>query len=410
MSPVPLLLLASLGTATGPSRSELLRSYVTSYTAARAENARALIPAWARKYNMNCSGCHYPAPPRLNATGMRFKWAGYRMPDEFNETASVDKVQNYLAVRGRFDYAYSKTEGGQASSQFAFEDGTIFYGGPMGQNYSAFFEFERAAENNVELVANIGAKWGKENSYGGFRAGQFHWFLREGLAGFDRPVGIRTPTPVGGTLTSAVPFVIGNDQLGVEAFYVRGNNRLSGEVLSGINAEGKGDEGDPDTKKDFVLIDQYLIDNAGSGVAAVAYYGSIDSLAGPAQTSHFWRLGVSANKIISNFEILGALVYGKDLDLPTPTFPTAQVKGIGYWISGQYMFPKSEFTVFGRYEFVDPNTDVSSNGNGRFVAGGVLPVNRPEYIRLALEYALDVPQTTGSPKRNSLIAQLMLNF
>ena len=27
------------------------------------------IPAWARRYNMNCSGCHYPAVPRLNEIG-----------------------------------------------------------------------------------------------------------------------------------------------------------------------------------------------------------------------------------------------------------------------------------------------------------------------------------------------------
>lgn len=31
------------------------------------------IPAWARKYNMNCSGCHYPVVPRLNETGIRFR-------------------------------------------------------------------------------------------------------------------------------------------------------------------------------------------------------------------------------------------------------------------------------------------------------------------------------------------------
>ena len=66
-----------------------LRRYIATYTSRRA--TRTLIPAWARKYNMNCSGCHYPAPPRLNATGMRFKWAGYRMEDDFNETVSVEK-------------------------------------------------------------------------------------------------------------------------------------------------------------------------------------------------------------------------------------------------------------------------------------------------------------------------------
>ena len=73
-------------------------------------------------------------------------------------------------------------------------------------------------------------------------------------------------------------------------------------------------------KRDFVFIDQYLIDDAGSGIAAVGYYGSIvgpvDTVA-PSLTSHFWRLGVTANKIVSDFEVIGMFLYGKDLDLPT---------------------------------------------------------------------------------------------
>ena len=45
-----------------------------------ASDAHA-IPAWARKYNMNCSGCHYPVVPQLNGDGLAFKWAGYRRPE-----------------------------------------------------------------------------------------------------------------------------------------------------------------------------------------------------------------------------------------------------------------------------------------------------------------------------------------
>jgi hypothetical protein len=372
--------------------------------------ARAGIPAWARKYNMNCSGCHAPAAPRLNATGTRFKWAGYRMPEEFDEPQTVEKVQNYLSVRGRLDYIFSKTQGQPTStSQFAFEDATIFYGGAMGRSYAAFFELERAAEDNVELVANIGGKWGKPSAYGGFRAGQFHWFLREGLAGFDRPTGIRTPMPTGGNLTAGIPFSFAKDQLGVEAFYVAGNNRFSGEVLSGIDAAGVGDEGDPDVRKDFVLIDQYLLDDAGSGIAAVAYFGSLDSVAGPAQTSHFTRFGISANKIVNHFEIQGTVLYGKDTDLPA-AFPTPEIKGMGYWVYGGYTIPKSSLTLYGRYEFADPNTDVSDNAKSRFVVGGVLPVNVPEYLRLTAEFAHDQPQASGAAKTNGFTVQLMLNF
>ncbi len=382
------------------------------------------IPAWARRYNVNCSHCHAPAVPRLNATGIRFRWAGYRMPEDIGQQVTVERVQNYLSVRGRMRYNYAKTEGQPASnSSFAFNDATIFYSGPFGKNYGAVFEFERAAEDNVELVAQIQSAWGTETSYWGFRFGQMHWLLREGLAGFDRPTGISTPLPVNNALTGGgIPFAFGNDQLGGEAYYMAGRNRISAQVLNGINSVGKGDEGDPDTKKDFVITDQYLLDEAGSGITAVGYYGTLlgADAAAPSATSHFWRLGLSASKIVNNFEVMGTVIYGKDSDLPVVgggAFATPTVSGLGYWVYGGYTLRKggadaegsTPLTLFGRYEYADPNSDVSNNAKTRFLFGGVLPVSMPEYLRLALEYTLTTPQG-GGLKQHGLSTELMLNF
>ncbi|MGE5760566.1 MAG: hypothetical protein ACM37V_09455, partial [Gemmatimonadota bacterium] len=76
------LLLLVLATGSVSARApDAVRSYIAAYASAATARATAAIPAWARKYNVNCSHCHYPAPPRLNATGLRFRWAGYRMPD-----------------------------------------------------------------------------------------------------------------------------------------------------------------------------------------------------------------------------------------------------------------------------------------------------------------------------------------
>src|SRR6266508_3259891 len=93
-----------------------VRRYAADYAARRAH---ALIPAWARKYSMNCSGCHYPAVPRLNATGLKFRWAGYRTPEEIGEKANVGKVDNYLAAGLETEFAYEKTEGAPAANSFA---------------------------------------------------------------------------------------------------------------------------------------------------------------------------------------------------------------------------------------------------------------------------------------------------
>jgi hypothetical protein len=195
----------------------------------------------------------------------------------------------------------------------------------------------------------------------------------------------------------------------MEWFYVAGRNRVSAEVLNGVMPNGSAGATDADPEKDFVVTDQVLLDERGSGVTAVGYYGTLKgvNVAAPALRSHFMRLGLSANKIVNNIEVLGGFAWGKDQDLP---LGTADISGMGYWVSGQYFFPKSSLAVFGRYEFVDPNTDVADNGTTRFVLGGVVPIGLPEYLRFALEGALDTPQNSALPKKTGLTAELMLNF
>ena len=381
------------------------------------------IPAWARRYNVNCSHCHAPAVPRLNATGVRFRWAGYRMPEDIGQAANVEKVQNYLALRGRMSYAYAKTAGQPASENaFGTPDATIFYAGPFGKNFGAFFELERGAPDDIGLTAQVVGVWGTERNHGGFRAGQMHWSLESGLAGFDRPAGISDPLPVDDRVTAGVPFSFGAHEIGAEGFYVAGRNRIGVMVLNGFDPNGAGDMGDQDTKKDFVLTEQFLMDEAGSGITGIGYYGTMvgaDPLA-PTATSHYYRFGLSANKIVKNCEVSGTVVYGKDNDLPVVgggAFATPKINGLGYFLYGGYTFqkrgtaddPGMPLTVFGRYEYADQNTDVSNDANRRFVAGGVLPVTLPEYLRLALEYTLVAPQG-GGPKQHGLAAEMMLNF
>ncbi|MEO7237562.1 MAG: hypothetical protein ABIZ96_02985 [Gemmatimonadales bacterium] len=382
-----------------------------SYMHASSERG---IPPWARKYNMNCSGCHYPAPPRLNATGLRFRWAGYRMPEDIGKDQEMDRVSNYLGTRARFQYVYEKPSGGPAStSEFSLPDVTVFYAGAYGRNFGGLLEVAKE-EDETEFGAQVFGVWGGERNHGGFRVGQTHMLLNAGVAGFDRPVGINAPTPVAGPVTTAIPFSFAGDQAGLEAFYVTGSNRVSGQLFNGL---GLGPDG-TSRKKDFVLTDQFLLDGRGSGVIGTAYYGTVSGL-DPGQedlTSHFWRVGLSANKIMSDFEALGGVVFGKDLDLPVgglSPFLTPTNRGLGYWFSGQYYFGGDKgppLTLFARYEFVDPDTDTDEDASRRYVLGSVLPITLPEYLRLAAEYWLDNPQGAGAPKQNNIAAEVMLSF
>lgn len=369
------------------------------------------IPAWARKYKMNCSGCHSPAVPRLNAMGTLFRWAGYRMPEEIGEAATVGNVSEYTAARTRTRYSYSKTEGQDAStSAFQLADVTLFAAGALGKNFGTFLELEHSAEE-TELVTSMLGVWGKAENFGGFRAGQMHWVLRGSLAGFDRPTGISTPTPLGSRNTTAVPFRFSTDELGVEAFWVNRKNRLSVELLNGVNADGSGmEKGDPDSK-DIAVIDQYMYDDLGSGITAVFYYGSLNGLdTALTQTAHFTRFALSASKRTEKVEVMGGYVYSKDSNLPVGSvFSKDAVKGSAYWLYGGYTLP-SKLTLFSRYEFTNTNTDVSGSGNTRFVLGGVLPVSLPEYLRVTGEWTYDMPRASGAKKKNGLAIELMINF
>lgn len=400
-----LLLTASL--ANGPAD-------LKAHRAALYLHAESRIPAWARKYNMNCSGCHYPVPPRLNATGVRFRWAGYRMPEEIGEEAKVQQVSNYVAVRGQFGYVYEKAKGESAEeNNFVLEDVSLFYGGAFGRNLGGFLELAKE-EDEVEGGAQILAVWGGERSHGGFRAGQTHMLLNAGLAGFDRPAGISAPLPLNGPVTGALPVSLGGDQAGVEAFYVVGRNRISGMVVGGtrLGEDGLARGG---TTKDVVLSNQFLLDKDGAGITGSIYLGSVGGVSDDAASAkaRFWRLALSASKIVQGFELQGGVVYGKDFDLPVgagSAFAAPDNRGYGYWASGHYLVPGPALTVFGRYEFVDPDTRAGQNGTRRFVLGSVLPVSLPEYLRAALEFRTDRPQDPGVPRRSALAAQLMLSF
>ena len=373
-----------------------------------------VIPPWARKYNMNCSGCHAPVVPRLNATGLHFKWAGYRMPNEIGDTMVVKRLEEYVGTRGILRYSYAKTQGEPSeTNSLGVPAVSVFAAGALGTNYGAYFELEREPEGTVDVIAQALRIWGKENGFGGVRAGIGHILVGGAVAGFDRPVGILTPLPLSERTTAAIPFSFAGDQAAIEAFYVAGGrNRSSVQLLNGVTAGEEG--GPPSTKKDVAFTNQFVWDDDGSGITTIAYFGQVAGLDATLPiTSRYYRIGASANKIMGPFEALAGYVYGSDSRLPvteTSSFTSSKAAGSGYWFSGQYAVPKSNWTFYGRYEYLDPQRSEADDALRRMVIGSVLPVNVPEYLRFAFEYFRDMPQLSGSPKRNGFGAEIMIAF
>ena len=376
------------------------------------------IPAWARKYNMNCSGCHYPTVPRLNATGLGFKWAGYRMPNEIGKNAEVKKIEDYLAARLVTRYVYTKTEKqGADTNSVIIPSASVFAAGAVGTNYGAFLEFERTPDGAVDLIGQLNGVWGTENGFGGVRIGQGHLIVGGAAAGFDRPTGILTPLALDESTTPGVPFRFAGDLAGVEGFYVfKGMNRTSVSFVNGLRGGGEGMEAATSTTShDLVVSNQLMLDDYGAALGAIAYFGSARGLdtAQADLNSRYYRLGLSANKFVGPFEAQAGYVYSNNSRLPTGAtspFPSARLSGTGYWIYGGYTAKPTYLTVFGRYELLDPNRAISNDALRRVVIGSVLPVNVPEYLRLGLEYFFDNPQGSGALKRQGARAEFQVAF
>ena len=135
---------------------------------AAVQDAKA-IPAWSRKYNADCSLCHYPVVPRLNSFGHQFRRAGYRTPDEFNKDQDVTKVGDFLAarLRGRFDY--QNKEGQIERTAFTLNDATFFYAGALSKHFSGFIEAEIESDGEVEVLGQLQGVLGTSDRYVSFR-------------------------------------------------------------------------------------------------------------------------------------------------------------------------------------------------------------------------------------------------
>lgn len=384
-------------------------------------SSASAIPAWSRQYDVACSTCHYPAPPRLNAYGHKFRRAQFRLPNEFNKDADWKNLKNYVAMRVRGRYEYDSNEGaGTITSGFKLNDATFFYAGPVSKNFSGFVELERPGDSpEVEAVVSIGGIRGKPDSFWTFRLGQFHTLTRVGFGGLDRPTGISTPNALSRALVSGESFKLNQDQVGLEGTYVHKNWRIIGQILNGSNSltdpdPGKTiDQADENRAKDVVLAYEMMWGETASGLTAFVYRGEQDDLtdATAPDVISLKRYGVTASHVFKKgFEVQGGYVKGTD-DYDLTFGGVDSVDGNGYWLSLEQYFSKmKDLTIFGRYDSTDPNDDVDDNTRKQVTVGLVFPV-ADWHLRWALELRKITQESAlGDLDDNVAVGELMLNF
>lgn len=333
------------------------------------------IPAFARKYNADCTLCHSPAIPRLNRTGLRYRWGGYRMPNEFGKKQDMSKVGNFLALRGRGRILYENPGTGKTKSEIQWHDTTIFYAGALTENISAFNEIE-VEHDAVELVAQLQGIWGSPGRFTSVRFGQFHSLKGVGIGGFDRQTGISVPLMFGQKLTtSKVPYKLSSHAKGIEVAQVVGNSRFLAQVLNGVTEE------EEDTSKDVLLAYEQMLGDATSGFTLYVYRGVWATKTDPDSDFRFYRLGGAANRIFSSgFEILGGYIYGED-DQPASVGPT--ITGNSAFLELQQYLQEPNMTLLARYDWLDPDDDISGNSQNKQTVGWVHTFQRN--LKLSVE-------------------------
>jgi len=130
---------------------------VALFFAATSANA---IPAFARKYQTNCSSCH-TAYPSLNSAGRKFKEAGYTFPkakgeESISDFLHWDKVFPISAafVSRPFD---NSSNGKSNTDQAAIHEIELFTAGRMYRSVSGFFELEMEDEDGFNTQVGTAA-------------------------------------------------------------------------------------------------------------------------------------------------------------------------------------------------------------------------------------------------------------
>lgn len=390
--------------------------------------ARA-IPAFARKYNMNCTACH-TAPPNLNTFGQRFLENGYQLPgtEDGGITGkkklgdlNLDDVNQYVGFRmvGNATRSWSFKQQNPAGvdagvainkTEFTFpESFTMFTGGTLAKNIGFMVELghdvessETAVERGFVTFNNIGY-----HDLAHVRVGRFD------PSAFFSVVTVRTHlNDVGESLSSNgtagscgggtfSPCTINRAGLSMSAFatkfyglYDRSGNYLSPFASSlynsggetGIDVHGRpfGDwflyqfgvlnganEGFGDTNKgkDFygmIRFDYAKSNNFSANISGFAYIGNSNAKVQSQQDVNWNRYGVSARATYKMVDVYAAYSLDRINKVPTGVQGNFDATATGLTI-GVDSYVTNSTVISLRYDNLDAGGMLDQRKSSTFV-------------------------------------------
>lgn len=369
---------------TGPMLRLNLPITIVIFAVALAAPRRAdALPQFARKYKLDCSGCHDAlAFPRLNDVGYKFRRAGFRMPENIGQDELADyAIDNYFsaAVEGA-NVTNVMRDGGSTDSLNTFTGGLSLYAltGSFEKYFASQTELGLAPGEGPEIEnAYVRAVYGKQNLWLSARAGVFHAI--EGLGGSDRSLGPSRP------LIFEVAADQGQDTLllvsepsriGVDVGVQWGNTSLGVEVVNRIRPAVEDGEVTamgivPDTRsgKDLIVVANQIL-GARSSLSAYWMRGAVPLPVDPdmfaAGTSEdtfddrYDKLAVFASAGTSKLLGLAGAQVGFDRARDPMTGATSRFTSAGGFAEGNLGIT-AHVAAYARLDYFDPSTKAGDN-------------------------------------------------
>ena len=335
------------------------------------------IPAFARKNNMACSGCH-TAWPALNAFGRQYKEHGYRVGHLEAPKTTISKDLKWdenlpvsVVIVGR---PYDKKDSGDTKFR-ALHEVELMVAGPMGEKFSSFFEIEAEDEvtngigfdtgipaaaftyNHNEAV-NVQLSWGSNtwfDPYDNYSANRrmtrgTNAVIDQGFGGADN----------GGKLKSSRQNIAVYGRPIPKLFY--------GVALSGDADDPEGVEGDTLTARIAFDVMPYLtlgamhVAGTANASSTNAFY-EIDQTTGtivlrPATSTperDYTRSAIDVQAEVSNFLVINAAYVQATDDNSTAT---ADVDNNAYYVQALYTVKDGSRTTWAplfRYDNYEKN-------------------------------------------------------
>jgi hypothetical protein len=363
------------------------------------------IPAFARKYQMECTMCHEPVP-RLNEYGYKFRAAGFRRPEEIGKGEASSDYSDYIAARVMFAATDKSTAGSDnntsvdqsGQTNIGFQSASIYpLCGAFGAHISAWSEFGYTPGAGNGTI-NIGNAWmrftyGDTASFWSVRVGVFSFI--EGYGASDAGIGVSSnliksagQTWIGPKLASSL-YTPGTGEAGIEVGW--NLDRLSlhvgvgnggyvnnGAFQAAIGGNANKPANSPSyNAKDLMFFGNYMLDEHGGDVGAYYFMGSLDFtnplVAGAAAMfpDNYMRYGVYAGTpTFSGFKLYGGLSLGSDKEWAEDTtilpdkgkVADSTTASMGYFFEPDFRIDK-EWSVGARYDFFDPLTGSNYKNN-----------------------------------------------